>query len=117
MFPVGSVGDLDEEVARRELNYIATVLSEDGKNYHMWSSSTVDYSKVASDQMYLDEIKFSHELIAEDCRNNSAWNQLWFAVHKELGDILPADTSHREADMMQLKLQRLIPTMSRPGDI
>jgi protein farnesyltransferase/geranylgeranyltransferase type-1 subunit alpha len=97
-FLLEASGELDEEVARRELNYIATVLSEDGKNYHMWSSRQWIIRKVASDQMYLDEIKFSHELIAEDCRNNSAWNQRWFAVHKGTRDILPAEISHREAD-------------------
>jgi protein farnesyltransferase/geranylgeranyltransferase type-1 subunit alpha len=89
---------LDETKARRELDYIATVLSEDGKNYHMWSSRQWIIRMLATDQLFLDEIKFSNDLIVEDCRNNSAWNQRWFAVHRGNRDPLAEETARREAD-------------------
>ena len=89
---------LDEDKARRELTYIAAVLQEDGKNYHMWSSRQWIIRTVASDQLFNDEVKFSNDLIAQDCRNNSAWNQRWFAVHRGTRDVLSEETARQEAD-------------------
>eukprot|EP00586_Coscinodiscus_wailesii_P008772 CAMPEP_0172524178 /NCGR_PEP_ID=MMETSP1066-20121228/294051_1 /TAXON_ID=671091 /ORGANISM="Coscinodiscus wailesii, Strain CCMP2513" /LENGTH=222 /DNA_ID=CAMNT_0013307293 /DNA_START=556 /DNA_END=1224 /DNA_ORIENTATION=- len=70
--------------ARNELDYVSAVLDEDAKNYHAWShrqwiitnSSTIDC------ELWNDEKKYAHSLIVKDCRNNSAWNQRWFASHK-----------------------------------
>lgn len=89
---------LDEAKARRELKYIASVLSEDGKNYHMWSSRQWIIRMVGMDQLFLDEVKYSNDLIVEDCRNNSAWNQRWFAAHRGKRDVLSEEMARQEAD-------------------
>ena len=89
---------LDEEKARRELDYIATVLAEDGKNYHMWSSRQWIIRTIGVEQFFIDEIKYSNELIVEDCRNNSAWNQRWFAVHRGTRDALSDEMARQEAE-------------------
>lgn len=89
---------LNLERAKRELSYIAMVLQEDGKNYHMWSSRQWIIRTVAAEELYQEEINFSNELIAQDCRNNSAWNQRWFAVHRGTRDPVTEEVARKEAE-------------------
>jgi protein farnesyltransferase/geranylgeranyltransferase type-1 subunit alpha len=89
---------IDEDRARQELNYITMVLQQDGKNYHMWSSRQWLIRTAGSPALWEEEISFVNDMIAEDCRNNSAWNQRWFAVHQGKREALSKDVAHREAD-------------------
>lgn len=71
-----------------ELDYIATVVRADGKNYHAWShrqwvATTISKTQ-ESDQIWTEEAEFSDALIQMDLRNNSAWNHRWFATHRGL---------------------------------
>lgn len=86
-----------------ELELTEKVLSEDSKNYHAWQHRqwalqyTNDYSKELE---YVESIYFLYilllilfffltfifiELIDNDVRNNSAWNQRWFVLKQTDG--------------------------------
>ena len=64
-----------------ELDYIASVLEEDAKNYHAWSHRQWTLKSINMPQKWREEIMFINELLEEDVRNNSAWNQRWFVSH------------------------------------
>lgn len=94
-----------------ELEYIATVIREDGKNYHAWShrqfviitiatqiqpyiieninndnnnndsNNTDSNDNDNNNDIWKYEMNFIIELIQLDHRNNSAWNQRWFISH------------------------------------
>lgn len=66
------------EYIKSELNYIATVLEEDGKNYHAWSNRQWIVKTISQNCIWMNEKIFVREKISQDCRNNSAWNYLWF---------------------------------------
>jgi protein farnesyltransferase/geranylgeranyltransferase type-1 subunit alpha len=85
-------------MARKELNYVASVLSEDAKNYHAWTHRQWILRTVDSEDFWKAELEFSHKLIIQDVRNNSAWNQRWFASHRGLQKPLDADNAQKEAD-------------------
>lgn len=53
---------------------------------------------VDSEDFWKAELEFSHKLIIQDVRNNSAWNQRWFASHRGLQKPLDADNAQKEAD-------------------
>lgn len=63
---------------QNELSYMATVLDEDGKNYHAWSNRQWLIATINKKSLWEDEKLFVHEKIANDHRNNSAWNHRWF---------------------------------------
>jgi Protein prenyltransferase alpha subunit repeat len=94
---------------QNELNYIATVLEQDGKNYHAWSYRQwlIQVMVIAADRrptknkndpttgsisnttttttttsLYEQEIIYIESLIEMDHRNNSAWNHRWFISHQ-----------------------------------
>ena len=79
-FSEGSHDDLTP--VEEELEYVATVLKEDAKNYHAWSHRQWILKTVNHDKIWEDELIFSEYLILDDIRNNSAWNQRWFVVHR-----------------------------------
>lgn len=64
-----------------ELDYIASVLEEDAKNYHAWSHRQWTLKSINMPQKWREEIMFINELLEDDVRNNSAWNQRWFVSH------------------------------------
>ena len=108
---------------RKELQYIANVLVQDGKNYHAWSQrqwviTTLANSLASSSlgkeeeqqqhekdtsSVWEDEMIFVDQLIQNDVRNNSAWNQRWFTSHHGGGGggakhVLDEKTALCEAD-------------------
>jgi protein farnesyltransferase/geranylgeranyltransferase type-1 subunit alpha len=82
----GKEGDNDEvlllDVANKELSYVDKILNDDSKNYHAWSHRQWIIKTVNHSQLWINEIEYSHTQIISDVRNNSAWNQRWFAVHE-----------------------------------
>jgi protein farnesyltransferase/geranylgeranyltransferase type-1 subunit alpha len=90
---------LHEAKAKQELKYLATVLTNvDGKNYHVWSSRQWILREINLESWFAEEIDFCHELTEQDCRNNSAWNQRWFSVHRGLKTALDAELAQQEVD-------------------
>lgn len=69
-------------VANTELRYVDKILNDDSKNYHAWSHRQWIIKRVNAPSLWRDEIEYSHAQIIADVRNNSAWNQRWFAVHE-----------------------------------
>lgn len=76
------------EIAKAELAYVATVLAVDGKNYHAWShrqwilKSLLLSLLPGNEETWEKELTYTEELIEQDIRNNSAWNQRWFVTHR-----------------------------------
>ena len=57
----------------------------------------------------------AHKLILQDPRNNSAWNQRWFAVHRgSKKDTLPLEVARHEADYAILTGATLDPYNESP---
>ena len=94
-----------EEYGNRELSYIASVLQVDGKNYHAWSQRQW-VLRTALPDPWDAEIQFAHSLIEADIRNNSAWNDLWFASHRGEKDAMPMEEAriHVEYALQQARL-------------
>lgn len=70
------------QVAKLELQYVDKILDDDSKNYHAWSHRQWIIRTVNSPQLWSSEIDYAHSKVTSDPRNNSAWNQRWFALHK-----------------------------------
>ena len=81
-------------IAKKELDYVDRVLGDDSKNYHAWSHRQWILRTTNNPQLWTDESKYAHTMILQDPRNNSAWNQRYFALHRGCS-ILP---SFDEAD-------------------
>jgi len=78
------VNNIHTEYIQSELNYITTVLNEDEKNYHAWSNRQWIVTMVNQNSIWINEKVFVHEKISQDCRNNSAWNYLWFLNYHDV---------------------------------
>jgi len=87
---------LNQERAKSELEYIDKILQEDGKNYHMWSLRQWIIRSAELDALWEAEVDYAADLIVNDCRNNSAWNQRWFAVHRGNREALSRDKGLEE---------------------
>ena len=62
----------------KELSYTGKILCEaDGKNYHAWSHRQW---VIKTFKLWKGEIEFTKELLSDDIRNNSAWNQRWYVL-------------------------------------
>jgi protein farnesyltransferase/geranylgeranyltransferase type-1 subunit alpha len=80
------------DIGTAELDYIATVLQADGKNYHAWSHRQWVVNKIMAtnnsdndeddDNVWRSEMEYAAQLLDTDVRNNSAWNHRWFALHR-----------------------------------
>lgn len=75
-------GDERIQVAEKELGYVDKILQDDNKNYHAWSHRQWIVRTINLPQLWCAEIEYSHSMILLDPRNNSAWNQRWFATHE-----------------------------------
>lgn len=75
-------GDERIQVAQKELGYVDKILGDDNKNYHAWSHRQWIIRTINQPQLWSAEIEYSHSKILLDPRNNSAWNQRWFATHE-----------------------------------
>jgi protein farnesyltransferase/geranylgeranyltransferase type-1 subunit alpha len=60
----------------------AHILSDDSKNYHVWSHRQWLCQRF---QAYDGELAFIDRLLAADIRNNSAWNHRFFVLEKTTG--------------------------------
>ncbi|KAK3402898.1 hypothetical protein B0T20DRAFT_485741 [Sordaria brevicollis] len=67
------------QFAKQERDFLIAILSEDTKNYHVWSYRSWLVGKLGmwEDQ---EELKSIEALIDEDVRNNSAWSHRFFLV-------------------------------------
>jgi len=70
------------KIARKELEYVDKILGDDSKNYHAWSHRQWIIRTVNNSDLWVSEVDYSHSKILSDPRNNSAWNQRWFALHE-----------------------------------
>jgi hypothetical protein len=66
----------------------AGALDADSKNYHAWAHRQV---VVAAGAAWQQEQQYVQRLLAEDVRNNSAWNQRFFVL--QVGTLC-MDTHH-----------------------
>ena len=86
--------DVFLSLATKELNYVATVLQADGKNYHAWTHRQWLLTTVKDDDAtWKRELTYTAELIEQDLRNNSAWNQRWFVTHRGVSGTRTTSTS------------------------
>lgn len=63
--------------AREEMDFIASIIREDNKNYHAWGYRQWALAHFSKDfpAFWDEELTFVNTLIESDLRNNSAWNQ------------------------------------------
>lgn len=61
----------------RELQFTASVLDDDSKNYHAWSHRLWTVREFS---LWASEIDFAAAFITKDVRNNSAWNHRFAAA-------------------------------------
>ncbi|CEH13890.1 Protein farnesyltransferase, alpha subunit/protein geranylgeranyltransferase type I, alpha subunit [Ceraceosorus bombacis] len=116
----------------KELAFTAEIFKDDAKNYHTWAYrawlvSHFGMTRVAAAEQpaattYIDEIwnaelAFTSELIADDARNNSAWNHRWlvlfgsaWARSQGAGRYVGADLEHvvtNESNFAQSHIARM----------
>ncbi len=97
-------GGENVRAAQKELGYVDKILEDDNKNYHAWSHRQWIIRTINQAELWLAEIEYSHSKILLDPRNNSAWNQRWFATHEgeiaanKLGGKLPFEKAAEEAN-------------------
>lgn len=60
-----------------ELAFLARMLEQDAKNYHVWSYR---HWLVRRFSLWDGELAYVDTLLQNDVRNNSAWNHRWFVV-------------------------------------
>ena len=53
-----------------------TLMKKQAWSHRQWIINTINHPSI-----WEDEIEYTNHLIAQDIRNNSAWNQRWFATH------------------------------------
>lgn len=85
-----------------ELEFLATMLSKDAKNYHVWSYR---HWLVRRFSLWtgFGEVEECERFLRLDVRNNSAWNHRWFVVfgREKAGVPLPADAWQTELEYVQ----------------
>ncbi|KAF8974143.1 CAAX geranylgeranyltransferase alpha subunit [Entomortierella lignicola] len=68
------------DAVRVELDFIAEALVEESKNYHAWSYRQWVLAHFGHGPWWEEELSYVDELLKIDIRNNSAWNQRFFAI-------------------------------------
>jgi len=63
-----------------ELEFIATSLKVDAKNYHTWSYRQWLLAYFNDDELWAGELDFVDHMLENDLRNNSAWHHRFFVV-------------------------------------
>lgn len=61
----------------KELYFSASILELDAKNYHTWQHRQWVIKEF---KLWKNEMEFVNKLLADDIRNNSAWNQRYFVI-------------------------------------
>lgn len=78
------------DFARTEREFIATMLAEDTKNYHVWSYRLSMVKKL--NQFNTAEFASTQNLIEDDVRNNSAWSHRFFLTCSDPEHSTPGST-------------------------
>ena len=78
----------------QEMEAAATTLAVDAKNYHAWAHRQ---ALVAAWDLWDEELAFAEAVLADDVRNNSAWNQRFFILTRG-GTQQPADVDGSRVD-------------------
>jgi len=68
---------------KTELDFCRECVKADSKNYHAWAHRQWVLDQFADDAMWEAERVYVEELLTEDVRNNSAWNQRFFIIKKK----------------------------------
>ncbi|KAF9162075.1 CAAX geranylgeranyltransferase alpha subunit [Mortierella sp. AD011] len=68
------------DMVKVELDFIATALEEDSKNYHAWSYRQWVLTHFGQGPWWEEELSYIDGLLEIDVRNNSAWNQRFYIV-------------------------------------
>lgn len=81
----------EEQIALliRELDFVSQIfqLTDDDKNYHAWAHRQYMWQMFPQGHTNLEEeLKFCEDLLAKDCRNNSAWNHRYFVLQQQQVD-------------------------------
>ena len=63
--------------ASLELEFSASILDIDAKNYHTWQHRQWVIKEF---KLWDNELEYVNTLLADDIRNNSAWNQRYFVI-------------------------------------
>ncbi|KAF9912212.1 CAAX geranylgeranyltransferase alpha subunit [Lobosporangium transversale] len=93
------------EIVHRELTCIASAFQTDSKNYHAWSYRQWVLTHFGPGPWWDEELTYIDELLTDDVRNNSAWNQRYFVVAfgpKELSN----EIVQREVEYAKSKIER-----------
>lgn len=64
------------------MEFSAACLSYDAKNYHAWAHRQAILTAFNTPPLWSQELLYVQELIDQDIRNNSAWNQRAFVLQK-----------------------------------
>lgn len=105
--------DMFANLCNNELDYIETVLENDGKNYHAWSHRQWILYTRNHEELWNEEILYIRHLLSMDIRNNSAWNQQWFVSHRASKEPLSLQQAHVEASFA-IEQARLDPFNESP---
>ncbi|KAG0000278.1 CAAX geranylgeranyltransferase alpha subunit [Modicella reniformis] len=93
------------ETVQVELDFIASALADDAKNYHAWSYRQWVLSYFGKGPWWDEELAYIDNLLTTDIRNNSAWNQRFYVV--TLGPQgLTDEIVQREVQYTKTKIER-----------
>ena len=94
----------------QELEFAASCLLLDAKNYHAWAHRQAVLAALGSPRLWQAELAYCERLLRDDLRNNSAWSQRRFVVAEAPLEATgpAADSYSREVDLVASKL-RLAP--------
>ena len=68
--------------ASAELDFTASILQMDAKNYHAWQHRQWVLKNF---ELWDSELSYVDKLLAEDVMNNSAWNHRYFVISNTSG--------------------------------
>ncbi|KAG0329128.1 CAAX geranylgeranyltransferase alpha subunit [Podila humilis] len=107
--PYNDLSELHKEAARKavkvELDFIAAAVEDDAKNYHAWSYRQWVLKHFGPGPWWGEELEYIDELLAIDIRNNSAWNQRFYAFSQgPLG--LTQENVEKEVEYTKNKIER-----------
>ncbi|KAF9910729.1 CAAX geranylgeranyltransferase alpha subunit [Linnemannia zychae] len=94
------------DLVKSELEVIAESLKDDTKNYHAWSYRQWVLAHFGLGPWWVDELAYTDKLIAEDVRNNSAWNQRYFVVTNARAEGISEEDVQREVQFAKSKIEK-----------
>jgi len=94
-----------QEMVEVELKCLKEALENDSKNYHAWSYRQWVMTHFGPGPWWEEELSFVNGLMEVDIRNNSAWNQRFFAI-TEGPKGLTEEVLQVEVEYTKAKIQR-----------